>query len=75
MRKKYDLAKETVTFLRHTDYTRLRDFNLKIVMVLIQKPNRSELITKLKGMTRKNNPTHLMPKNHHRNDYRLRGIC
>ena len=31
-KKQYDLAKETVKFLRHIGYARLQDFNLKIVM-------------------------------------------
>ena len=31
-KKEYDLAKETVKFLRHIDYARLRDFDLKILM-------------------------------------------
>ena len=80
-KKAYDLAKETVKFLRHIDYARLRDFDLKIFMGykisptcfyltkggLIQKPNKSELITELKSMITKNIPTHLQPTNHHRN--------
>ena len=66
-KKAYDLAKETVKFLRHIDYARLRDFDLKIFMGykisptcfyltkggLIQKPNKSELITELKSMITK----------------------
>ena len=80
-KKAYDLAKETVKFLRHIDYARLRDFDLKIFMGykisptcfyltkggLIRKPNKSELITELKSMITKNIPTHLQPANHHRN--------
>ena len=31
-KKKQDLAKETVRFLCHTDYARLRGFNVKILM-------------------------------------------
>ena len=31
-KKEYDLAKETVRFLRHIEYARLRDFDLKIFM-------------------------------------------
>ena len=31
-KKEYDLVKETVKFLRHIDYARLRDFDLKILM-------------------------------------------
>ena len=78
-KKEYDLAKETVKFLRHNDYACLRD--LKILMGfkisrtcfyltkggLIRKPNKSELITELKSMITKNIPTHLPPTNHQRN--------
>ena len=78
-KKEYDLAKETVKFLRHNHYACLRD--LKILMGfkisrtcfyltkggLIRKPNKSELITELKSMITKNVPTHLPPTNHHRN--------
>ena len=34
---------------------------------LIRNPNKSELITELKSMIRKNIPTHLPPTNHNRN--------
>ena len=58
------MAKETVAFLGHIDYAHLREFELKIVMDyeispkhfylkkggLIQKPNKSKLITELKSM-------------------------
>ena len=67
-KKEYDLAKETVKFLSHIDYARLRDFDLKILMGheisptcfhltkrgLIRKPNKSELKTELKSMITKN---------------------
>ena len=73
--KEYDFAKETVKFLRHIDYVRLRDFDLKTLMGygispkrgLIQKPNKSELTTELTSMITKNIPTHLPPTDHHRN--------
>ena len=42
---------------------------------LIRKSNKSELITELKSMITKNIPTHLLPTNHHRNDYRFHDIC
>ena len=78
-KKEYDLAKETVKCIRHIDYTRLRDFDLKILMGyeisptcfyltkggLIRKPNKSELITELKSMIIKIISTHL--QDHHRN--------
>ena len=77
-KKEYDLAKETVKFLRHIDYAHLRDFGLKILMGyeisptcfyltrggLIRKPNKSELITELKSVITKNIPTHFPPTNH-----------
>ena len=80
-KKEYDLAKETVKLLRHIDYARLRDFDLKILMGYeisptcfhlkkggqIRKPNKSKLITELKSMITKHIPTHLPPTNHHRN--------
>ena len=80
-KKEYDLAKETVKLLRHIDYARLRDFDLKILMGyeisptcfhlkkggLIRKPNKSKLITELKCMITKHIATHLPPTNHHRN--------
>ena len=80
-KKEYDLAKETVKLLRHIDYARLRDFDLKILMSyeisptcfhlkkggLIRKPNKSKLITELKCMITKHIATHLPPTNHHRN--------
>ena len=80
-KKEYDLTKETVKLLRHIDYARLRDFDLKILMGyeisptcfrlkkggLIRKPNKSKLITELKSMITKHIPTHLPPTNHHRN--------
>ena len=61
-KKEYGLAKETI--LHHIDYARFRDLDLKIFMGyeisptcsyltkggLIRKPNKSELITELKGM-------------------------
>ena len=67
-KKEYDLAKETVKFLSHIDYARLRNFDLKILMGheisptcfhltkrgLIRKPNKSELKTELKSMITKN---------------------
>ena len=31
-KKEHDLAKETVRFLRHIEYARLREFDLKILM-------------------------------------------
>ena len=76
----HDLAKETVKFLRHIDYARLRDFDLKILIGyeitstcfyltkrgFIRNPNKSELVTELKSMI-KNIPTYLPPTNHHRN--------
>ena len=34
---------------------------------LMQKPNKSELITELKSLIKKNIPTHLSPTNHHKN--------
>ena len=71
-KKEYDLAKETVNFLRGIDHARLQDFGLRILMGykisptcfyltrggLIQKPSKSELITELKSMITKNIPTH-----------------
>ena len=80
-KKEYDLAKETVRFLRHIEYARLRDFDLKIFMGseispicfyltkrgLIRKPNKSELIIELRSMITKNIPMHLLPTDHHRN--------
>ena len=80
-KKEYDLAKETVKFLRHIDYANLRNFDPKILMGyeissacfyltkggLIRKPNKSELITELKSMITKNIPTRLPPTNHQRN--------
>ena len=80
-KKEYDLAKETVKILRHIDYARLRDFDVKILMGyeisptcfyltkggLIRKPDKSELITELKGMITKYIPTHFPPTNHYRN--------
>ena len=73
--KEYDFAKETVKFLRHIDYVRLRDFDLKTLMGyrispkrgLIQKPNKSELTTELTSMITKNIPTHLPPTDQYRN--------
>ena len=58
------MAKETVKFLHHIDYARFRDLDLKILSGyeisptcfyltkggLIRKPDKSELITELKGM-------------------------
>ena len=75
MRKKNDFAKETVKFLRHIDYVRLRDFDLKTLMGygispkrgLILKPNKSELTTELTSMITKNIPTHLPPTDQYRN--------
>ena len=72
--KEYDFAKETVKFLRHIDYVRLRDFDLKTLMGygispkrgLIQKSNKSELTPELRSMITKNIPTHLLPTDHHR---------
>ena len=75
------MAKETVTFLRHINYARLRDFDLKIFMGykisptyfylikrrLIRKTNKSELTTELKSMITKNIPTHLLPTDYHGN--------
>ena len=69
------MAKETVKFLRHTDYVHLRDFDLKTLMGygispeggLIRKPNKSELRTELRSIITKNIPTHLPPTDHHRN--------
>ena len=80
-KKEYDLAKETVKFLRHIDYANLRNFDPKILMGceissacfyltkggLIRKPNKSELITELKSVITKNIPTDFPPTNHHRN--------
>ena len=69
------MTKETVKFLRHTDYVHLRDFDLKTFMYyeisrergLIRKPNKSELRTELRSIITKNIPTHLPPTDHHRN--------
>ena len=71
-KKEYDLAKEAVNFLRCIDHAHLQDFGLRILMGykisptffyltrggLIQKPNKSEVITELKSMITKNIPMH-----------------
>ena len=80
-KKVYDLTKQTAKFLRHINYARLRNFDLKILMCyevpptcfylrkrgLIRNPIKSELTTELKSMITKNIPTYLRPVHHHRN--------
>ena len=77
---KYDVNKETVKFLRHIDYARLRQFDLELLMEseitpisfyltkdgLIRKPNKSEFTKELKTVLSKPIPTSLPSTNHQR---------
>ena len=71
----YDLSKETVKFLRHIDYCRLRKFDLRCLLSyeisptpfylvkdgLMRKPNKSDLVNELKKLASEVTPLSTLP--------------